>query len=164
MKLLVLSDSHSSLHFMYDAIDAIHPDTIIHLGDYYDDALAVKEDYPQIPFIHVPGNCDAYRAPRNASDIIVTTVGGLKVYMTHGHRHNVKYDTAAFVRCAQAEHAGLALYGHTHIPEIRQEDGMWVMNPGTCGYGGGSAGVVMIENGAVQSCMIVYSKDLEDLK
>lgn len=164
MKILVLSDSHSSLHFMYDAIDAIQPDTVIHLGDYYDDATAVKEDYPNIPFIHVPGNCDSYRAPRGASEIIVTTVGGVKIYLTHGHRHHVKYDSSALVRCAKAENAKVALFGHTHLPEVWQEDGMWIMNPGTCGYGGGSAGLIVIENGTVLSCTILYSKDLEALK
>lgn len=161
MKVLVLSDSHSSLRLMYHAIDAIHPDTVIHLGDYYDDAITVKEDYPEIPFIHVPGNCDSYRAPRDAAEIIVTSVNGVKFYLTHGHRHNVKFDTAALVRCAKAEKAKVALFGHTHLPEVWQEDGMWIMNPGTCGYGGGSAGLIIIENGAVQSCSILCSKDLE---
>ena len=48
MKILVLSDSHSALRFMRSCVDAVKPDAIIHLGDYYDDAEALAEDYPNI--------------------------------------------------------------------------------------------------------------------
>ena len=38
MKILVFSDSHSAMRFMRNCVDAIKPQAIIHLGDYYDDA------------------------------------------------------------------------------------------------------------------------------
>jgi predicted phosphodiesterase len=58
--------------------------------------------------------------------------------------------------------AQAALYGHTHIAESYQEDtGMWVMNPGTSGYGGGSAGVIEVQNGSIVSCRIITQEDLE---
>ena len=43
MKLLVLSDSHSSLRFMRLCMDKVKPDGVIHLGDYYDDGEVLKE-------------------------------------------------------------------------------------------------------------------------
>ena len=48
MKILVLSDSHSALRFMHSCMDAVKPDAVIHLGDHYDDGLALKEDYPSV--------------------------------------------------------------------------------------------------------------------
>ena len=37
MRVLVLSDSHSSYHFMRRTIDELQPDAVIHLGDHYSD-------------------------------------------------------------------------------------------------------------------------------
>ena len=61
MKILVLSDSHSSLRLMRLAVEAIKPNAIVHLGDYYDDGAVIREENPHIAFHQVPGNCDKYR-------------------------------------------------------------------------------------------------------
>ena len=50
MKILVLSDSHSTLSFMRRCIDAVKPDAMIHLGDHFDDGRAMAEEYPQYGF------------------------------------------------------------------------------------------------------------------
>ena len=55
MKILVLSDSHSSLRFMRLALQKIRPDAFIHLGDYYQDAQAMAEEFPEIPGYFVAG-------------------------------------------------------------------------------------------------------------
>ena len=58
--------------------------------------------------------------------------------------------------------AQAALYGHTHVAECRQEtDGMWVLNPGSAGYGGGSAAVIEVENHTIVSCRIIRQEDLD---
>ena len=46
MKILVLSDSHSALSFMRRCIDSVKPDAVIHLGDHFDDAEEMREEYP----------------------------------------------------------------------------------------------------------------------
>ena len=48
MKVLVLSDSHSSLYFMRQCIERTKPDAVIHLGDYFEDGAAMAEAYPHI--------------------------------------------------------------------------------------------------------------------
>ena len=161
MKLLVLSDSHSSLSFMRRCAEAVCPDGIIHLGDYYDDGEVLREEFPQPLFLQVPGNCDAYRTPPFVGSILIRRLEGVEVYMTHGHLHGVKQGLGALLRDARAANAGLVLYGHTHIPFCEQlPDGLWVMNPGTCGYGGGTAGLVELGDGRVQSCRILTEADL----
>lgn len=163
MKLLVLSDSHSALSFMRACMDAVKPDGVIHLGDHYDDGCAIREEYPGLRFWQVPGNCDRYRTPPHVQDILIDRIGGVDVYMTHGHKHRVKSGTGMLLSAAHVAKANIVLYGHTHSAECYQEEtGMWVMNPGSCGYYGGTAGLVVIENGRIQDCRILRQSELEE--
>ena len=165
MKILVLSDSHSAIAFIRSCVDAVRPDALIHLGDYFDDGQVLAEEYPGIPFYQVPGNCDRYRCPMGAQEIRIEPVLGVPLYMTHGHRHNVKLSTARLIRDARESRSAAVLYGHTHMAECRQEpDGMWVLNPGSCGYFGGSAGLIEVSGGMIVCCRILRQSDLEDEK
>lgn len=164
MKILVLSDSHSSLHFMRQCLTAVKPDCMMHLGDYYDDAQTVAEEFPDIALIQVPGNCDEYRAPVKAQRILQPTIEGVRFYLTHGHLHHVKMTDAALIRDAQKSGSQIVLFGHTHVPECYRESGMWVMNPGSCGYSGGSAGLIEVSQGKILTCKNIYPEDLEALK
>ena len=164
MKILVLSDSHSSLRFMRRCIDVLKPDAVIHLGDYYDDGEAMVEEYPHLPFHRVPGNCDKYRCSPFTHRILNYDVGGVRLYMTHGHTHNVKTNISLLLLDARKGNAKAALYGHTHIPDCHQEsDGLWVLNPGSCGHSGGSAGIIETENGEIAACYLVSHTDLEEM-
>jgi putative phosphoesterase len=161
MKVLVLSDSHSTLSFMRRCIDAVKPDVMIHLGDHFDDGAAMQEEYPHIRLYQVPGNCDRYRCPSNQPEILIPRIGGVDLYMTHGHRHSVKSYLGALLRDARASGAAAALYGHTHVRDCHQEeDGLWVLNPGSCGYFGGSAGLLEIKDGRIVSCRLLNDADI----
>lgn len=161
MTILVLSDSHSSLRFMRQCADTIRPDVMVHLGDYFDDAVVLKEEYPQILVYQVPGNCDRYRCPPGLPEILVENICGVRVYMTHGHRHQVKMSIGLLLKDARAAKADIVLYGHTHAADChREDDGLWVMNPGSCGYYGGSAGIIEIVDGKMTTCKVIREKDL----
>ena len=162
MKILVLSDSHSSMRFMRQCVDAVRPNAIVHLGDHYDDGEILAEEYPHIPLYQVPGNCDRYRCPPSAREILIMPVCGVMLYMTHGHRHQVKMHTGLLIRDALASKAAAVLYGHTHVPDCHQEpEGLWVLNPGSAGYGGGTAGLIEVENGQIVSCNLLWPENLE---
>lgn len=164
MKILVLSDSHAALSFMRRCIEAAKPNAVIHLGDYYDDAMIMKEEFPEIPFFSVPGNCDRYRCPPGQSEILIEKIDGVNLYVTHGHRHKVKLQLGLLLRDARACRADAALYGHTHQADCHQEaDGLWVLNPGSCGYYGGSAGLIETKNGRIETCRILRDSDLLSL-
>ena len=163
MKILVLSDSHSALSFMRRCITAVMPNAVVHLGDHFDDGEAMKEEFPGIPFYQVPGNCDRYRCPPWQPPILIDRVCGVDLYMTHGHKQGVKSSTAMMEAEARAMHAKAALYGHTHVAECRWcEDGMLVMNPGSAGYGGGSAGLIETQDGGILSARILLPENLEE--
>ena len=163
MKILVLSDSHSALRFMRRCVEKIKPDHIVHLGDYYDDGEILREEYPHICVHQVPGNCDRYRAPIGAHPILDYPIDGVRMYMTHGHLHSVKRGTGMLLSAARASRAEVVLYGHTHERDChREEDGLWVLNPGSCGHSGGSAGVLETENGRITACYLIGQADLEE--
>ena len=163
MKVLVMSDSHSALRFMHTCIQTVKPDLMIHLGDFFEDAQAVAEDYPHIPLVQVPGNCDRYRIDPGEPEILVTRIAGVDMYLTHGHRHGVKMTLSNLLREARKCNVKAVLYGHTHIADCAlEEDGLWVLNPGSCNYSGGSVGLMEIENGKILSCRILEQEDLEE--
>ncbi len=161
MKILVLSDSHSSMSFMRRCVKKVKPNAIVHLGDHYDDGEALHEEFPGIPFYQVPGNCDRYRCAPGIPEILVMPVCGVELYMTHGHKHSVKSYLGALLKDARTCGVAAVLYGHTHVADCHQEeDGLWVLNPGSCGYYGGSAGVIEVWEGTIRSCRLLKDKDL----
>lgn len=161
MKILVLSDSHSAMSFMRRCVQSIKPDAIIHLGDHFDDGAALSEEFPGILFYQVPGNCDRYRCPPGQPEILVDRVLGVDLYMTHGHKHKVKSLLGLLLRDARACKVAAVLYGHTHIADChREEDGLWVLNPGSCGYYGGTAGILEVNSGKIDRAYLIEHKDL----
>ena len=164
MKILVLSDSHAALGFMRRCIDAVKPDAVVHLGDHYDDGTAMAEEYPQIRFYQVPGNCDAHRGFIPDPETRLENLSGVRILMTHGHRHYVKQTLIRLVADARASRAGIVLFGHTHAAYCQlEQDGLLVMNPGSCGYFGGTAGLLEVHNGELLEYRILRETDLNVL-
>lgn len=165
MKVLVVSDSHSGLSYMRHWARLIRPQVILHLGDYFDDGQALGEEFPDSRLIQVPGNCDRFRCIGHEPEIIVTELDGVKIYMTHGHRHGVKSGPGGLVAAAKEAKADVALYGHTHREACWQTDsGMWVMNPGSCGSYGGSVGLLEIRQGTITGCRVLHQEDMEEFE
>ena len=165
MKILVLSDSHSALRLMRDAIQAVKPNAVIHLGDYYDDAQALAEENPHILFHTVPGNCDRYRCAPDIAQTLCYCIGGVKLYMTHGHLHGVKSGIYRLLLDARRQNAQAALYGHTHEADCHmEEDGLWVLNPGSCGHAGGSVGIIETDGNTITACRVLRHTDWEEYK
>ncbi len=159
-KILVLSDSHASLFLMRQAISTLKPDAVVHLGDHYDDGLAMAEEFPHIPFHLVPGNCDRYRCPDWEVAMKCYDVCGVRLFMTHGHNYAVKASQYRLLLEARHFHAQAALYGHTHCPDCHQEeDGLWVLNPGSCG-GSGTVGLIETGESKILTCRILRGDSL----
>lgn len=133
MRLLVLSDSHGRRNVLYDAI-TLHPEAeaVIFLGDGERDFSSIREQFPQQRFYAVCGNCDVFSS--NPS-FLLERFGGKLVYCTHGHNESVKYSLAVLTQKAQSCGASIALYGHTHVPDTRIENGILFFNPGSASLG-----------------------------
>ena len=158
--MLIFSDSHAGLSFMRAAVKTVRPDALIHLGDHYDDGETIAFENSHIPMYQVPGNCDRYRV-FGKPELMCVPVSGVMVYMVHGHNQGVKMTLHRLTAEARSMGAQAALYGHTHRADChREEDGLWVINPGSCGSYSGSAAVMDIENGAIANCRILTADAL----
>lgn len=164
MKILVMSDSHSGLHFMRFCIDRLKPQHVIHLGDLFEDAQAISEEYPHIRFHMVPGNCDSYMIRNSEPAVLCYAVDGVHLMMTHGHLHGVKSDLSGLIREARQMQAQGVLFGHTHAKLCyREEDGMWVINPGSCRSGTGSVALLETADGKISACTLLGQAELLDM-
>lgn len=164
MKILVFSDSHSALSFMRTCMETVKPDAVIHLGDHYDDGEVIHEEYPNIRMYQVPGNCDKYRVPCFVPEILIERIFGVDFYMTHGHKHGVKMTIGPLVRDARLCKCAAALYGHTHVPDCHlEDDGLLVLNPGSCGYNGGTAALIEIQDKKITACRVFSRWELEEM-
>ncbi len=54
-----------------------------------------------------------------------------RFYMVHGHQYGVKMSLQSLYYRAKEKEADIVLFGHTHVPCCEQEDGIWLINPGS---------------------------------
>lgn len=132
MKAAVFSDSHGMTELMEEALHRYRVDAVIHLGDHDRDAQELRLEFPHLPLYSVRGNCDL---ASSAPDRMTFSLGSVKVFITHGHLHRVKYSIDSLVYAAMEQGASLALYGHTHVPDHRDIAGVKLINPGSAGTG-----------------------------
>ncbi len=126
--IVVLSDTHGNRADISKISNIIlESDYVFHLGDCYGDfvdyAYALKGKAFQ-----VHGNCD-YGTSETDTEII-TEIEGVKIFATHGHNYGVKQTKERLLRRAKEIGATLVFYGHTHMAEISEEDGVTFVNPG----------------------------------
>ncbi len=130
MKVLVMSDTHG---YIYNAREAIEKnsdiDMVLHLGDYCRDATQLSQLYPDIKFDYVYGNCDIGIGTISAEKTI--ELEGVKIFMTHGHKYSVKWDYNRILAKAEAEHADVILFGHTHVAVSDCINNVMIINPGS---------------------------------
>ena len=147
MRIAVFSDSHGVKEPMLAAIEEQKPDVVLHLGDYVRDAEAIAAYFPSLDLRYVRGNCDAY-SRSDAEENLLFNADGVRIFMTHGHRYNVKLGYESLANAAHFSGAQLALFGHTHIPheEYDPESGIYLFNPGSIGdHRRPSYGVLTVE-------------------
>ena len=121
----LLSDSHNSFGFSNFLNIAQNADMVLHLGDGIRDIEDLKSALT-CPFYYVSGNCDFGNVYER-----VIEVENRKIFMTHGNNYDVKYSLSRLKQKAKQLGADIALYGHTHIPDITIEDNIWFINPGS---------------------------------
>jgi uncharacterized protein len=102
-------------------------DLVLHAGD-FTSAAFLDELAALCPLHAVHGNVDEPALQRALPERLLVEVEALRIGMVHdaGPRAG-RADrlVAAFPGCAAV------VYGHTHLPEIAQHDGVWILNPGS---------------------------------
>lgn len=124
MKAIFFSDIHgitTNLKKIEEKINALNPDYIVVLGDIYGPNKQDNEyiynflmNYKE-KLILIAGNCDDYNAL--FVDEMLFNIDGKTVLLNHGHIYN--YDKGSKV-----ENSNIFIYGHKHIPYVRNKDGV----------------------------------------
>ena len=135
IRALILSDIHgetTTLRWLLEEVwKQVGPiDAYICLGDGvrdFDNAEAfIRQRDEHATMYAVRGNCDFTAAH---PDRLVIHLGGLKIYLTHGHIHRVKGGLDYLRSAAREAGADIALYGHTHRANVEYTT-PWMINPG----------------------------------
>ena len=145
MKIAVFSDSHGNFNNMLRAVEDFSPDCLVFLGDGYREAERLQAAFPRLPFHYVKGNCDFSPLPPESE---IFELGGVRFFIAHGHRYNVKISKISFLNACHFSGANIGLYGHTHRALVETAEDLTIMNPGSCGTGPfPTYGQIFIENG-----------------
>lgn len=145
MKLMFVSDIHGSAYYLNEVLKAYeleNPDKLLLLGDtlYHGPRNPLPKDYdPKIVLsrlneikdniIAVRGNCDSevdqmvLEFPM-MSDYTMLMLDGYQVFASHGHIHG-------FDNLPKLNESDVFIQGHTHIPVAKQENGLFLLNPGS---------------------------------
>lgn len=144
MRVLVMSDTHGDVSSVREAL-MCQPkaEVVFHLGDGAQDLMDLRSSFPEKLFLQLRGNCDWGSSLPYEEEI---ELEGIKIFASHGHLYQVKLGEAELLAAARRRDADIVLYGHTHVPDNRYEDGLYILNPGSLHGYGGSYGYVDITN------------------
>ena len=128
MRILVLSDSHGDYATIEKVIKAQPTaEVVVFLGDGIRDLERCKALLEGKRVHVVKGNNDStFDYPKNE----VISVGGVKIFITHGDAEGVKATLSRLIGVVQENDCRLALYGHTHRQGEDNGDGVKLFNPG----------------------------------
>lgn len=137
MRIIVMADSHGSGSAVTKIVEK-NIDTaemFIHLGDGENDMTEVLEKYPDIKLYRIRGNCD-HSPDLPIMEVIRVEAGLAKrpvgILAVHGHLHYVEWGKFELVRLAKENGCEIALFGHTHCRFNEEDDGVMLVNPGSC--------------------------------
>lgn len=148
MRILVVSDTHGDFSTLQKVIDIQRSaEIIVHCGDGDAQVQYLKEHFKDKMIVGVRGNCD-WCSSLPSKEII--NVCGKKIFITHGHLYNAKVGLYTIMSATREEKADILLFGHTHEAMTYYEDGLYVMNPGSChGYMASYGYIDITENGDI---------------
>lgn len=145
MNIFFISDIHGSLYYLKKAIERYKEEGagyIVILGDvlYHGPRNQLPKDYnPQSvasllneykdKIIAVRGNCDSevdqmlIEYPM-MSDYSIILCNNRRLFLTHGHIYNED-------NLPELSENDVLVFGHTHIPEAKKHNKIYVLNPGS---------------------------------
>lgn len=131
MKILVVSDTHGYNERMWDVIQSEEPfDMMIHCGDIECDPQIIRSRV-DCTLHMVAGNNDY---DPDMDRVRVFNIGRYKALLTHGHRQHVYSDFNSLYYLGLENQVDYVFFGHVHIPIIRNEGPITIVNPGSLTY------------------------------
>ncbi len=146
MNVLIFSDSHGRAgninEVLQRQIEKI--DAVIFLGDGLRDLD--RCDTGDAELYCVKGNCDTF-SPFFEEEEQMIILGGIRIFIAHGHRYSVKSGYGVIAEKALRRGADAVMFGHTHAPlslffekgakigDTVAEKPLYVFNPGSIAEG-----------------------------
>lgn len=129
-RILVMSDSHGNNYNVQQAVKlAGKIDMAFHLGDIETSVSNIETATRVLTYI-VKGNCDYNQ--ELLERVIIDIGGGHRVFAAHGDKHALyAYGIDRLRYAALENNCDIVLFGHTHQPFFKQEDGITFINPGS---------------------------------
>lgn len=126
---LVLSDSHGDDRTLRSVITR-HPEakTILFLGD-------GARDFGRLTDILSGKTVHLLRGNNDYTDLPLAKelfLAGHRLLACHGHAYAVKRGTMGLLMEGKARGCEALLFGHTHIPCNEYQQGVLLLNPGSC--------------------------------
>jgi putative phosphoesterase len=130
MVLGILSDTHGNVEAIQKVTRrflAAKVDLVLHLGDDYLDMLFFEA--ADLPVIAVPGlYCPEYRDPTILNRRI-ENLSGVRILLTHSPEVS-KFDQPGDLDPQGNSPIDIVIYGHTHITNLQEREGVLWVNPG----------------------------------
>lgn len=126
MKVLVVSDSHGDRDILTALIKEYQDkvDGLFHCGDSELEATDTVWDV----FKTVQGNMD-FDPDLPLSQTV--DIGNERIFMIHGHQHQVKMTMEPLLTAASEAGASFAFFGHSHELGTEMQEGIVLLNPGS---------------------------------
>lgn len=152
----VISDSHGARSNLARLVgDFTVSDKIVFLGDGLSDLCELFDFEDKI--IKVAGNCDfCTRVPKKQTFLL----DGVKFLAVHGDEFGVKNGLTRLKEYAKQLGVDVVLFGHTHVAQVLEEDGIVLINPGTLSRHGlkETFAFVSVDGGKVNAKIIPASR------
>ena len=133
----VLADSHDNLDAIRRAVRLFTDakcDLVIHAGDFVAPFAAMELRSLSCPVRAVYGNCDGEKKGLAAAFDGMGEISAAPLFFEHsGLRFLVTHLNAPVRGYIRGKRCDVLIYGHTHKPEIRRENGILIINPGEAG-------------------------------
>lgn len=126
MPVLITSDIHGSrdgVRLLQNAIRKFRPESIISAGDQCPDEENASFF---LSLIAVRGNCDRFYEYGNIPFPPVSLT--MEAY---GHRITVTHGDRLWLDDFQLNSGDIFISGHTHVPILKMENGIYICNPGS---------------------------------
>lgn len=126
MKIVLCSDNHGNIAAVREILmQNPHADYYWHLGDSCIDDITLLR-----PFISVRGNNDYDLSLPNQR---IIEIDNYRFLLLHGH-HHITWNLDYLYLYAKSLNCNVVLYGHTHVFDNREIEGIHFINPGSCSH------------------------------
>jgi uncharacterized protein len=132
VRIAVISDTHlprGSRRLPDECLERLREsDLILHAGDVVAESVLEELEALGPPVHAVLGNMDGPELLARLPENRVVDAGGIRIGMTHDPGPAAGREArlaARFPGCAAV------VYGHTHLPQVDREEGVWILNPGS---------------------------------